>query len=134
MQFGEWLYAILAERGLKQADLARRSSITPAQISRIIHGESRPGVDAVQGIARALDIPTDEILRRLDGFPPKMVRDRPRIVYESNDGIILELWRALSPEDRFRVRDLMERLAEVPPRIIGDGNAQNVFGVRPADE
>lgn len=50
------------------------------------------------------------------------MRERMRLVYEVNgDELVLQLWRALSPEDQRIVRDLMERLApENQARIVGE--------------
>ena len=67
---GDWLAKELQERGWDQAELVRRSGVSTAQISRIMSGTRRPGNNAMQGIARALKIPTEEVMRRA-GILPK---------------------------------------------------------------
>ena len=67
--FADWLYQELDMHGWTQAELARRSGITPAALSRILSGGRNPGVEVVRGIARALKIPTEEVMRRAGILP-----------------------------------------------------------------
>lgn len=122
MSFGEWLLSTLEDKGWPQAELARRSHITGTQISRIISGQRHPGIDAITGIAQALEMPVDEVIRRVGGLPQRTkLRDGRRIVYELNaDEALLARYHALKLEDQELVRDLIERLGQVEPRIIGE--------------
>lgn len=47
--------------GFTQAEIARRSELSPAQISRIFKLKSTPSLDALNGIARAINKPVDLI-------------------------------------------------------------------------
>lgn len=121
-----WILAELDRRGWVQAELARRAHVTPSHISRLLSGETKLGLELVVGLSRALETPTDEVLRLAGILPPKPPGGgfRPRrIVYEGHTADrLLELWGLLAPEDQQRVLDLAERLAPpLPePRIIGD--------------
>jgi transcriptional regulator with XRE-family HTH domain len=67
--FDLWLQDILTQKGITQAELAKRSSITPAQISRLVSGARGPGKETCLSLARALNIPPETILR-VAGFLP----------------------------------------------------------------
>jgi transcriptional regulator with XRE-family HTH domain len=123
--FGVWLDRELQARGWSQSEAARRGEMSSQMVNALVNGQSNPGLDSCQGIARAFKMPLEDVFR-LAGILPAQPKDRPvrervRVVYEVNgDDLVLQLWRALSPEDQRIVRDLMERLAQVEPRIIGE--------------
>ncbi len=50
---------ILGERAWSQADLAKRSGLSPGQISRIINGSRQAGFEACMKIAKACDLSFD---------------------------------------------------------------------------
>lgn len=54
---------ILRERGISQAELARRSGESEMNISRIIRGKNEPLIGMVARIAEALDVLVDVLLR-----------------------------------------------------------------------
>ena len=58
-------------QGLTQAELAHRSGLSPAQISRIFKLQSTPSLDALYGIARALNKPMDQICEWAGVTPPR---------------------------------------------------------------
>lgn len=62
INFAIWLDDQLTERKWNQAELARRSGLTPAAISRMINGRRGPGLDACQKIADALGLPVTNVL------------------------------------------------------------------------
>jgi transcriptional regulator with XRE-family HTH domain len=68
--FGDWLREELKDRGMSQKDLAVRSGITPAQISRIISGSRGAGEESLSAIARALKLPLETVFRAA-GILPK---------------------------------------------------------------
>jgi transcriptional regulator with XRE-family HTH domain len=68
--FGEWLRKELDRRKISQKELADLSGITPAQISRVISGTRGPGTDLIQSIARALNLPPEEVYRAAGLLPP----------------------------------------------------------------
>lgn len=66
--FGRWLSATMRERGLTQAEIARRIGVDDAQVSRWRRGLVVPSVGHLQRIADALDLPR-VLLDRLAGYP-----------------------------------------------------------------
>jgi transcriptional regulator with XRE-family HTH domain len=66
--FGDWLSAAMRERGLSQAEIARRIGVDDAQVSRWRRGLVVPSVGHLQRIAAALDVPR-VLLDRLAGYP-----------------------------------------------------------------
>jgi transcriptional regulator with XRE-family HTH domain len=59
----EFLLEELRTRNMTQAELARKSHVTPAQISRIISGQRGAESETLNSIADALDIPPEQIFR-----------------------------------------------------------------------
>lgn len=123
--FVTWLNVELDRRGWPRSEAARRGDISESMWSKVISGYANPGLDFCRGVARAFNMPLEDVFRMAGilPWPPNghPVRDSRRIVYEINgDELVLELWRALSPTDQAIVRDLMERLGQMAPRIIGE--------------
>jgi len=53
--FGAWLSDQLLLRGMSQSDLARKTKISTAQVSRVCTNTSPPGIEFCKLIAEALD-------------------------------------------------------------------------------
>lgn len=70
-KFIQWLLEELNQRGWSQADLARRSRITPTQISRILSGSRNPGTEALTAIAGALNVPAAMLFQLAGVLPPE---------------------------------------------------------------
>jgi transcriptional regulator with XRE-family HTH domain len=66
--FSEWLSTAMRQRGLSQAEVARRIGVDDAQVSRWRRGLVVPSVGHLQRIADALDVPR-VFLDRLAGYP-----------------------------------------------------------------
>lgn len=73
--FSEWLADELEKREMKQIDLARKSGVTSAQISRIISGQRGAESKTIYSIARALKIPTEQVFRAAGLLPPEPETD-----------------------------------------------------------
>lgn len=73
--FADWLLNELQNREMSQADLARLSGITTAQISRIISGGRKPGDVALNGIARAFRMPPEKVFELAGLLPPSSDKD-----------------------------------------------------------
>lgn len=71
VDFPQWLEEQLERKNWIQADLARASGITTAQIGRILNGARRAGPDACIAIADALNLPPDMVFRQAGLLPPK---------------------------------------------------------------
>ncbi len=103
--FADWLQQELQNRGWNQAELARRSGITTAQVSRVMTGEQHPGPEVGRKIARALRIPPEEVFRRAGLLPPaqKQPEGTEELVYH---------YACLSEDDRKRLLVIARSLHE----------------------
>jgi len=103
--FIDWLQQEMLNRGWNQAELARRSGTTTAQISRVMTGEQRPGPVVGRKIARALHIPPEEVFRRAGMLPPtqKQPEGTEELVYH---------YASLGEEDRKRLLIIARSLHE----------------------
>lgn len=68
--FGTWLTTQLETKGLSQADLSKKSGMSPAQISRLVNGVRGVGEDSILAIANALNIPPETVFRAAGLLPP----------------------------------------------------------------
>ncbi len=97
MTFGEWLSEELKDRGWSKADLARAAGISPPHITRIVNGDQMPGNEVIVAIARALDLPPDEVFRRVAGLPLK--EETPDL------GEMVTIFLTVSPDIRREILD-----------------------------
>ena len=106
--FSDWLMVQLRDRGWDQAELVRRSGMSSGTISRIITGSRKPGTDATKGIARALKMPVEEVMRKagLLPVPAGATADDLRSLAELYKKI-----EKLSGRDRQIVVDMVNRMA-----------------------
>lgn len=108
MSFGDWIQAELNIRGWDQAELARRSKISDAHISRLVTGGRKPGQEAAKAIARALRLSPEDVMRQAGILPPKNVNlsagDR-RDLIETMDKIA-----ALSQSSQRLIAELVDRV------------------------
>lgn len=75
LDFSEWLESVMREQGVSQSELARMSGVTRSAINGILRGARGPGVDLCNGIARALKIPPEEVLRAAGLLPTEQPQD-----------------------------------------------------------
>jgi transcriptional regulator with XRE-family HTH domain len=61
--FSEWLTSELQTRKMSQTELAKKSGVTPAQISRILSGQRGAESKTLYAIATALKIPPEEVFQ-----------------------------------------------------------------------
>lgn len=80
--FGDWLLRKLVVADMTQAELARRSGISTAQISRLISGLSAPGIDSLNAIATALRLDPATVYAEAGVIPT--VTDRDAAIEELN--------------------------------------------------
>jgi len=105
-EFVSWLRSELELRGWDQAELARRSSVTTAQISRIISGERRAGAEVCRKIARALQLPIEEVYRKSGLLPSKGIQP-------AGSEELLFLFKEMGDDDRRRLLALARALHEL---------------------
>jgi len=86
LEFGNWVVQELEVRGMSQADLARAAHVTRTAISDVVNGRRNPGKDLAQGIARAFDLPPEQVFREAGLLPPALEVDEEieRIVHEAS--------------------------------------------------
>jgi transcriptional regulator with XRE-family HTH domain len=70
-KFIQWLESQMQEKGMRHADLAKRSGVTPGAISRIFSGERgiRVRTETLVGFAAALDVPVETVLMQAGIIP-----------------------------------------------------------------
>lgn len=64
MDFVDYIESELQRREWSRSDLARKGDITPTQVTRILSRKQMAGKDFCQAIARAFNVPEEEIFRR----------------------------------------------------------------------
>lgn len=60
--FGERILIALKRLGMTQKELASKTGLNPVTISKYIKGETKPNIDAVDAIAKALNVSTDYLI------------------------------------------------------------------------
>lgn len=63
MLFTDWLDDELQKRSWSHSELARQAGITRGALSHIFSHTRRPGVSLLNGIARALRLPPEQVFR-----------------------------------------------------------------------
>jgi transcriptional regulator with XRE-family HTH domain len=125
-KFSEWLRLELGKRTWSQAELARRSGISAAQITRILSGERGIGEEALSAIASALRLPTEEVYRAAGLLPTKAEADE---ITERAQHII-STYRL--PETRQQALDYLEYLRLQEER--GEYRAKPAGGPKQAEQ
>jgi transcriptional regulator with XRE-family HTH domain len=119
-----WLNAETKRRHWSLRFVAAEAGLSHSTVARLANGEMRGTERTCVALATVFNAPIEELLQ-MAGLPTPIngrpIRDSRRIVYEVNtDEVLLARYRALRPEDQDRVRDLIERLGQIEPRIIGE--------------
>ena len=71
-KFGDWLSEQLTERNMKPADLTRLSGIDSGVLSNLINNKrEQPHVDTCKAIAKALNLPLEQVYRAAGILPQK---------------------------------------------------------------
>ena len=103
VDFAEWLLAELELRKISAADLARKSEISKATISRILKREREAKPETLAAIARGLKLPKESVYQKAGLLPPK-----PKDQAEIDD--LVYRYGLLSPEQKDDVRSLIDFL------------------------
>lgn len=61
--FGKNLSRVMEALDMSQSELARRTNLTPAAISQIIHGEREPSLSTVCKILAVIPIPFERLVK-----------------------------------------------------------------------
>ena len=98
-------------------------------MQQVLSGTTNPGLDFCRGIARAFKLPLEDVFRLAGILPVKLIPPELRVnqrgvIYnidtEERGLRIMAAFNALSVDDQVLIIALIERLAGVDPRIIGD--------------
>lgn len=92
-RFSDWLRKELKTRNWSQADLARHSGISPAQITRIINDDRTAGNDSLLAIAKAFRYPPDFVLRKAGILPPPLTKEEKE--QAAKDELIADIERLM---------------------------------------
>lgn len=102
--FSEWLVEQMRLRDMSQQDLAQKSGITPAQISRVISGQRGLGEKSLTALAHALRLSPITIFRKAGILP------------EGGENASFEDWQfllsQLAPDEQDEIRQIIEMKIE----------------------
>lgn len=104
--FNVWLTKRLDKEDWNNSELARRASVAPSTVSMVLNQQQRPGLDFCLGVAKALRIPPETVLRKAGLLPPvppaiEQEQEYLLILRELSAGTretLLTMVRALTPE------------------------------------
>lgn len=113
-EFAKWLEDELKNRRWTRADLSRATGLSQASFSKIFSGNRKPGPDLCTAVARALEIPGEEVFRKA-GLLPEKPEDDDKFAEET-----IERFKRLTVEQRravleyviFQLREEDRRLRE----------------------
>ncbi len=130
MRYAEKLYKHMLLKGFNQQKLARLSSVSDSEVSRILKGKSNPSLEYAFRLAQALGISLDYLADdRVDEERPSAPADLSPVEAE-----VLEIARDFEPRQARRILETAADLgyevavrrllgAEMKPIIeVGDGN------------
>lgn len=103
IEFSEWLRAEIEKRGMTQADLARAAGVSKPHVSLVLNGGRNPGMDFLEGVAKALRLPIDEVYRVAGILPPETKAD-------ALTELGTHLLKQLPVEDRERMVEQLQAL------------------------
>ena len=103
--FSEWLNGELDRLGWSMNKLASKAGLSSGTLSNIMSGNRQPGPDFCRSIARALQIPEEEVFRRAGLLSPEQAKDP--LLERANH--LLEL---LPPDDQERVLAIIQTFYE----------------------
>lgn len=102
--FGDWLKNQIKQKGMTQAELAKRIKVTPSLISHLLAGDRGTTTENIVAIARALNIPPEEVFRASAGI----VIPNPNRFTEKAEHIINSF---KMPETKEKALNFLEYLA-----------------------
>jgi SOS regulatory protein LexA len=78
MEFKNWLKHILETRNMKMSELAYRSGVSDAEISRLMSGQRQPSAKTIKKLVPFLHVTEEEGLRAGGFLPPE--KEKPQTV------------------------------------------------------
>lgn len=111
VQFGDWLLKRMEERGWNLSDLAQKTRVAPAQISRLINGSRGPGPKLCRSLAHALNLPEDVVFRAAGLLSPKPAHEIEAQIDDPLIARIVYILSELDGQDKDEVLALVEAKA-----------------------
>lgn len=112
VKFSDWLQLELERRDWTQADLSRESGVNSGTINNIVTGKRNVGIDTCNKIAKALKLPSEEVLSVAGLLPQKTLRS-----------LLTE--RAVELFSRFTEGEQQQILEELDIRLERKGRTKN---------
>ena len=107
-EFGRRLYKLMAAKGWRQAELARRAGIGRDSVSTYINGRSTPTQQNLDGLSRALGVPSNVLLP--NHTASAIATDKPEFEIRVSPGDPSKAWVKL---DRLVSFDTATRIGEL---------------------
>lgn len=82
IDFSEWLFAQLRSRNLNQMQFARKAKISHPQVSRVLSGIYKPGIEFLNRTSVALQIPLESVYKAAGLLPEAEKKDDSIYVQE----------------------------------------------------
>jgi transcriptional regulator with XRE-family HTH domain len=80
--FTRWLREHMQDEGWNQSELAKRTRINQAAISRLLSGRNSPSADTCKALARVFKVPVEVTLRAANIMPAELLADEcSRVLY-----------------------------------------------------
>src|ERR1700722_13483125 len=76
MLIGERIRQLREEKNMSQGEIQKRTGLLRCQISRVVDGRTVPGIETLEKMARALDVPLYRLF--YDGEKPPELSDLSR--------------------------------------------------------
>jgi transcriptional regulator with XRE-family HTH domain len=123
VEFGRWLVEQREERGLRRRDAARRAKISEALWRDLETGRKEaiggirllpnPSQDVLERVAKALELPVEEVLARVGRATSARRRLAPDAPKADDDGSLLSIkLRRISDRDRALIEHLVDGMLE----------------------
>lgn len=93
--FSSWLNEMATQNGWSGNELARRAGVTGATISNVMNERTAVTYDLCAGIAKALQVPAEDVFRRAGLLPPATGGEKIQIATDLARNLpepLLDLW------------------------------------------
>ena len=104
-EFVAWLWEELSARQWNHSELGRQAGVSHATVSTVMNGQQRPTVVFCRGVAEALNLPVEAVLRQAGLLPP--LQEREAKIEE-----ILYYYDRMTPEMQEGFRRIARALGE----------------------
>ena len=102
-EFLTWLETEIQQRSWSYRELSRRANLSPTIVSKVMTQASLPGLQFCIGIAQALNISPEFVLRKAGHLPAL-----PDIQAEAEE--LLHHFQAMTPDNRHRLTAIARTL------------------------